>query len=243
MQARGGNGTNQRRIVIKNRAFNLEREALLASGVEAKRQIAEYGKKLDSLSQKFTREKVPSSHWLLKAKELFIWLWEKKPARYKPRGSFKIDQVIDAQLSEDGQAVGNCLGLTLIYNCLLYRIGIKAGASYLENAFDFEIGPHVLTTIQTKASAIDIENILPVGFDYKGHLDNPSRTRWGDQELVADIYHSMGNECFEKEEFTEALKNYKMAIRLNPRYEKARLNKAILLDRMSGAGKGAKNGR
>ena len=215
----------------------------MSSGVEEKERMTEYGKKLDSLCQQFSRETAPSSHRLLKAKKLFIWLWEKKPARYKPRGSFKIDQVIDAQLSEDGQAVGNCLGLTLIYNCLLYRIGIKAGASYLENAFDFEIGPHVLTTIRTKASTIDIENILPGGFDYKGHLSNPSRTRWGNKELVADIYHSIGNEYFEGGEFTEALKNYEMAIRLNPRYEKARLNKAILLDRMSGAGKGAKNGR
>jgi len=221
----------------------LEREALLASGVEEKGRMAEYGKKLDSLCQEFTRETVPSSHRLLKAKGLFIWLWEKKPARYKPRGSFKLNHVIDAQLSDKDQAVGNCLGLTLLYNCLLFRMGIKAEASYLENAFDFEIGPHVLTTIQTKASAIDIENILPGGFDYKGHLGNPSRTRWGDQELVADIYHSMGNECFERGEFPESLKNYEMAIRLNPRYEKARLNKAILLDRISGAGKGAKNGR
>jgi tetratricopeptide (TPR) repeat protein len=221
----------------------LEREALLASGVEEKVQIAEYGKKLDFLCQEFSREKVPSPHSLLKAKKLFIWLWEKKPARYKPRGSFKLNHVIDAQLREEDQAVGNCLGLTLLYNCLLYRMGIKAEASYLENAFDFEIGPHVLTRLQTKGSAIDIENILPGGFDYKGHLFNPSRIRWGDQELVADIFHSMGNECFEKGEFTEALKNYEMAIRLNPRYEKARLNKAILLDRMSGGGKRAKNGK
>jgi tetratricopeptide (TPR) repeat protein len=221
----------------------LEREALLASGVEEKGRMAEYGEKLDSLCQEFTRETVPSSHSLLKAKGLFIWLWEKKPTRYKPRGSFKLNHVIDAQLSEEDQPVGNCLGLTLLYNCLLYRMGIKAEASYLENAFDFEIGPHVLTTLQTKASAIDIENILPGGFDYKGHLGNPSRTRWGDKELVADIYHSMGNECFERGEFSEALKNYEMAIRLNPRYEKARLNKAILLDRMSGAVKGTKNGR
>jgi tetratricopeptide (TPR) repeat protein len=204
--------------------------------------MTEYGKKLDSLCKEFTRETVPPSHSLLKAKGLFIWLWKKKPARYKPRGSFKLNHVIDAQLSEDAQAVGNCLGLTLLYNCLLYRMGIKAEASYLENAFAFEMGPHVLSTIQTKAAAIDIENILPGGFDYKGHLGNPSRTRWGDKELVADIYHSMGNECFERGEFTEALKNYEMAIRLNPRYEKARLNKAILLDRMSGAVKGAKNG-
>jgi tetratricopeptide (TPR) repeat protein len=221
----------------------LEREALLASGVEDKRRLAEYGKKLDTLCLEFKRETVPSSNLLLGAKELFIWLWKKKPARYKSQSSFKLNHVIDAQLNKEDKVVGNCLGLTLLFNCLLYRIGIKAEASYLENAFDFEIGSHVLTTLQTKTYAIDIENVLPGGFDYKGHLVNPSRTRWGDQELVADIYLSMGNECFEKGELTEALKNYEMAVRLNPWYEKARLNKAILLERMSGAEKGSKDGR
>jgi len=126
--------------------------------------------------------------------------------------------------------VGNCLGLTLLYNCLLRRMGIHADALYLDNAFG--IGPHVLTLLQGKESTIDIENILPDGFGFKGHLNDPSRIRWGDRELVADVYHSLGNECFGKGELTEALNNYDMALRLNPRYEKARLNKTILLDKM-----------
>ena len=49
---------------------------------------------------------------------------------------------------------------------------------------------------------------------------------------MADIYHSLGNECFEKGELTEALKNYDMAIQLNPLYKKARLNKVILMDKI-----------
>jgi tetratricopeptide (TPR) repeat protein len=161
-----------------------------------------------------------------------MWLWEKKPARYKPHGSFKLNNVIDAQLSKENQTVGNCLGLTLLYNCLLRRIGIRAEAIYLEEAF--ERGPHVLTTIQRNASIIDIENILPEGFDYKGHLNHPSRTRWGDKELVADIYHSLGNESFSKGEFMKALEYYEISLSLNPSYEKARLNRIILLDKMGG---------
>lgn len=105
-----------------------------------------------------------------------------------------------------------------------------AGALYLDNAFG--IGPHVLTTLQTERSMIDIENIFPEGFDYKGHLNHPSRTRWGDKDLVADIYHSLGNEFFSKGEFIKALENYDIAIDLNPQYEKAHVNKAILLDKM-----------
>lgn len=57
---------------------------------------------------------------------------------------------------------------------------------------------------------------------------------WGDREVVADIYHSVGNELFEKDELTKALINYDKAINLNPRYEKAQLNKAILIDKLSG---------
>jgi tetratricopeptide (TPR) repeat protein len=109
-------------------------------------------------------------------------------------------------------------------------MGIHTKALYLENAFG--MGPHVLTLLQTDASVIDIEHILRDGFDYKGHLNDPSRTKWEDKELVADIYHSMGNEWFEKGELAKALNNYEMAIKLNPEYEKAYINKAILMDRL-----------
>jgi tetratricopeptide (TPR) repeat protein len=167
---------------------------------------------------------------VIRARTLFNWLWKEKPARYEPHSNYRLNDVIDAQLNKDSQTVGNCLGLTLLYNCLLRKMEINAEALYLENAFG--IGLHVLTVLQIEESLIDIENIFPDGFDYKGHLDNPSRTRWGDQELVADIYHSLGNEFFKKGQWSNALKGYDMAIHLNPQYEKARLNKAILLDKM-----------
>jgi len=112
----------------------------------------------------------------------------------------------------------------------LRKIGIHAGALYLENAFG--ISPHVLTVLRIKDIDIEIENILPEGFDYKGHLNNPTRTRWGDRELVADIYHSLGNELFEMDMLRDALKNYDKAITINPSYEKAKLNKLIVIDKL-----------
>jgi tetratricopeptide (TPR) repeat protein len=110
---------------------------------------------------------------------------------------------------------------------------MDAEALYLENAFGR--GPHVLTIFRGKESMIDIENILPDGFDYKGHLNDPSRTGWGDTELVADIYHSRGNEFYEKGDYTLALRSYDRAMSLNPLYERARLNRAIVLDRVGEA--------
>ena len=210
--------------------FNLEKESLLASGLKDNRRLVEYRGKLDQLTKQFIGQMKPSHEPAAMARVLFDWLWERKPGRYKPQGHFRLNDVIDAELSKDSRTVGNCLGLTLLYQCLLKKMSIHADALYLENAFG--MGPHVLTLLQTDTSAIDIENILPGGFDYKGHLNNPSRTKWGDKELVADIYHSLGNEYFEKGELAKALNNYEMAIKLNPQYEKAHLNKAILMDKL-----------
>lgn len=217
-------------MIEQLKEFSLEKESLVASGVREDRQIDQYLQKVEDLYQKLVNSiKLPSEP-VAKAEGLFKLLWIEKPVRYKPYGNFRLNDVIDAQLNKDSQAVGNCLGLTLLYNCLLKKTGISAGALYLENAFG--IRPHVLSLLQTDESIIDIENILLDGFDYKGHLDNPSRIRWGNKELVADIYHTLGNEFYSKGEFAKALENYDMAIRLNPHYEKARLNKAILLNKI-----------
>ncbi len=210
--------------------FDLEKESFLASGIPDNELLLNYRHKLDDLYHQFIHSVAPSPDPFAKAEALFKWLWAEKPARYKPHGCFRLNDVIDAQLSKKSKEVGNCLGLTLLYNCLLKKIRIDAGAHYLENGFG--IGPHVLTVLKREASLTDIENSLPGGFDYKGHLDESSRIGWGDRELVADIYHSLGNELFLKGEWTGALEKYEMSLHLNPEYEKARLNKVILLDKM-----------
>ena len=215
---------------IKKRAFNFEEEALLASGIQDRIKIDFYVAELDRIYQQFLQERIPPPDPVQRAKALFTWLWLSKPNRYKPQGNYRLNKVIEAQLGEDGHSVGNCLGLTLLYNGLLRKMGICPEALYLENAFG--TGPHVLTLLQIGKSFIHVENILPDGFDYKGHHTRPARILWGDRALIADIHHSVANELFGKGDFVEALKNYDIAITFNPQYEKARLNKEILLDRM-----------
>jgi len=210
--------------------FNLEREALIASGLEGEKKILDYHAKFDLISQEYIPKEHADAPLLEMARTVFDSLWKERPNRYTSHGPFRINQVIDAQLGHLNQPVGNCLGLTLLYNCLLRRIGIWAQVLYLKNAF--EVGPHVLTLLRNDNVEIDVENILPQGFDYKGNKENPYRVEWGDKELVADIYQSAGTESFRREEFREALRNYGLALKLYPGYEKARLNRTILLDRM-----------
>jgi len=221
-----------RSIHIEKGAFNLEEEALRASGIQEKDRIVHYKNQLRSLIRKFIDDISPTLPSSSRAEALFHWLWKEKPARYQSRGHYRLNDVIDAQITQGNHPLGNCLGLTLLYNCLLRRMGIMGEALYLEDAFGK--GPHVLTLLKTKDFTIDVENSLPDGYNYKGHFDNPSRLRWGDQELVADIYLSEGNTAFEKGEWIEALRHYDLAIRLNPHYEKAHLNRAMVLDKMGG---------
>ena len=216
--------------LIRKRAFNLEEEALLASGIRDRDKIDFYTDEIERIYRQFFYQIIPPLNPVQRAKALFTWLWTSKPNRYKSRGSYKFNEVVEAQSREGEHYVGNCLGLTLLYNSLLRKMDIDAEALYIENAF--ETGPHVLTLLKIEKSFIDVENILPDGFDYRGHRTHSERIGWGNRELVADIYHSVANELFEKGDFVEALKNYDVTIAFNPRYEKARLNREILLDRM-----------
>jgi hypothetical protein len=63
-------------------------------------------------------------------------------------------------------------------------------------------------------SLIDVENNLPTGFDYRGHRNNHSRILWGDGELVSDSYLSQQNECFEKEQWDDALQKCNFIIKM-----------------------------
>jgi len=210
--------------------FDLEREALIASGIQKSDLIDTYRGRLDYLYGEFRHQMKFPCDSLSQPKALFTWLWQQKPDRYKPGSYYRLNNVIDAQVDQVTKRVGNCLGLTLLYNCLLTKMGLRAGALNLENAFD--IGPHVLTVLKIEETLIDIENIFPHGFDYTGHIDNPSRTIWGDKELVADIYLTSANLLFDEGRFQDAIKNYDLAIDLNSQYEKARINRAICLMRL-----------
>jgi tetratricopeptide (TPR) repeat protein len=217
---------NLEKKLLSNATPDLAWGALVASGVNAREELDTYLSKITMLCQCIESD-IAAENELEKAEALFNWLWEKKHNRSERQGNFKFTEVIDAQLDPQVEKVGNCLGLTVLYNVLARRLGLKTKAIHVEDAFGQ--GPHVFSILYTGQAAIDIENIFPNGFDFKGHLNNPHRTVWGDIELIADIFHSTGNTYFEQRELEEAVLSYSKAIKLNPNYTRAYLNRALAL--------------
>ena len=200
--------------------------ALVASGIGNQGELDSYMGKIDMLC-KDIEPALPVDDDLHRAQALFDWLWAAKPKRYEFQGNFRLTHVLDAQLDPKAVTVGNCLGLTLLYNVLAERFGLNMRAVYLEQAHGRE--SHVFSIMDTGQATIDIDNIFPYGFDYKEHLDNPLRVTWDDAGLIADIYHSIGSALHEQKKLEEAVRIYSKAILFNPKYEKAYLNRGIAL--------------
>ena len=204
--------------------LDLAQGALVASGARDHQELDMHLAKVDALCQQMDPH-LPSSGRRETAKAIFDWLWKKKPGRYEFRGSFRLTDVLDAHLDPMATTVGNCLGLTVLYNVLGHRFRLPLRAVYLDEAFGGQ--SHVLSILELDGATIDIDNIFPSGFDLQEHLRDPQRVVWGDAELISDIYHSVGWALHEQHELELAIANYSKAICLNPRYTKAYLNRGI----------------
>jgi len=214
------------KTLLRGDDVGLAKSALVASGVETRQELNRYLDMINRLYRAITDTIPDDSDAVKKARGIFDWLWQGKPDRYAPQGSFRLTQVLEAQAGAGGR-VGNCLGLTILYNVLAQRFRLAVRAAYLEDAFGR--GPHVFTVLKDGKRTTDIENILPDGFDYQDHRKATPREVWRDYELIADMYHSIGNELAASGDWEKAIENYDKSLRLNPEYSRAYLNKGIAL--------------
>ena len=210
----------------KDEGVDLAQGALLASGVSSDKEMFLYLNKIDKLCDLIAASTPDCTGDIDKARCIFDWLWETTPHRYKSEGHCKLTAVIDAQYRND-KDIGNCLGLTVLYNVIAQMFGLSVKAVYLESAFG--PGPHVCSLLVLNGKTIDIENIFLNGFDYHAHRNAPTREEWGDRELIADIYASVGNDLFAAGKMNRAIENYEKAIQLNPKYNRPLLNKGMAL--------------
>ncbi|MBI2847395.1 MAG: tetratricopeptide repeat protein [Chloroflexi bacterium] len=216
------------RAIFATMGTNLARTAFVASGVKTHLELQVNLEKLEGLLSQVSMEIEPVGKPEVEvARRLFSWLWLRKPARYVSGGDFKLTRVIDAELDDSRPGVGNCLGLTLLFNSMALGWGLKTKGVYLPEAFG--AGPHVFSTLRAGDRAVDIEHIYQYGFDYRGHVDNPQRQELSDRELIAEVYLARGNEFSEAAAWDKAIEMYERALLLFPRSARARLNKGLAL--------------
>jgi len=169
-------------------SMSLQKAAFIASGI-ASSQVEGYLKRFSSITNDL-KDSIKGHDKAEKARSIFNWLWKTKPRRYELGGNFKLTLVIDAQL-KDTEKVGNCLGLTILYNSLAQDFNLPVKAAYLDNFLGFS---HVFSIFYLESSRIPIENVFPNGFDYDPHKNNPRIVEWDNIHLVADIYNSRAND-------------------------------------------------
>jgi len=105
--------------------FDLAEAFFIASGIRDERELASYMQKFEGLCSTISEDpKVKSaSNKVEKAKAIFDWLWESKPDRYNSCN--KLTDALDNQLSKEKKSVGDCGGLTSLYNSICQRFGIS----------------------------------------------------------------------------------------------------------------------
>ncbi len=214
------------RALLRGEAIDLAPGALVASGVATRQALDRYLEAIEYLSRQMGEGIRKNASDITKGRAIFERLWVSRPLRYEPQGRFRLTDVLDAQVGT-GDRVGNCLGLTVLYNVLAQPLGLKVRAAYLERAFGR--GPHTFSVLEVGKRTVDIENILTDGFDCRAHRRAVGRIEWGDREIIADIYHSIGSESAASGDWAGAIESYDKSLALNPHYNRARLNKGIAL--------------
>lgn len=130
--------------VKSGKFFSLTQAAFIVSGVDSSQMLGVYMRKFYSIVAHLRGD--VKGYDEVKARTIFDWLWKTKPRRYQLGGNFKLTQVVDAQLGET-EKVGNCLGLTLLYNSLAQEFGLSMKATYLDNFLGY---PHVFSILHAE---------------------------------------------------------------------------------------------
>ncbi|MBI2867480.1 MAG: hypothetical protein HYX97_03990 [Chloroflexi bacterium] len=207
---------------------DLAMAALAASGVLDRREREAAIARLEALSRNaHAHMEMEGRDALHTAEAMFRWLWLTKPVRYQPGGPYQLQTVVKRQVEWRQKTVGNCLGLTVLYNALLQRLGLRVEAVYAPDAA--RQGPHVFSRLRLDGRRLDIDSSVPFGFGTARFMHAKDRVVWDNQALVAEIYASRGNEALNAGDAALAVRCYRKSLALHPGHPMVGLNMGIAL--------------
>jgi tetratricopeptide (TPR) repeat protein len=181
-------------------------------------KIAEYIEKFDRLYMGYVQYKIDNNlHPSNKFQEIEClnkYLWKNGHLWRAVEQAFMLDKVIDNQLAyladKYGRVeVGNCEGLTMLFNIMAVRAGIPAQSVFI-------LG-HIFSLYESRV----IENTVSTGNNSKVFSkDNVVSAYKG----IAASFYNIGFELSKKKEYDKAILAYEKAILLHPKYTSAYIN-------------------
>lgn len=214
--------------MCKTDRFDLATAGFIASGIREKEELDSYLNRFEGLvssifsdiRESFSRFEYSTSFSYsdaqvrnakinaFKAEAVFNWLWNSKPKRSKkPKSGNRaviLTDVLDNQLS-DKEEVGDCMGLTSLYNSICQRLGIDVKAVWTTG--------HIYSVIENDRSLIPIENTLEEGFNEgcrKGVIIDNS-------QLIQRFLIRQASDYKKAENYREAYLLEEIALRINPK--------------------------
>ncbi len=190
--------------MCRTEKFDLAATGFIASGIRNRDELESYLVKFGELVAIIgSDEKVNNAKTDVdKAEAVFNWLWVSKPNRYN--SAPRLTEALDNQLS-DSEEVGDCMGLTLLYNSVCQRLGIDMNAVW---------------TIRHIYSAMDVgEEINPIENTSRDGFGNGSGIGKviGNQQFIQRFLIRLAYDYKEAERYKDAFSLDEIALRINPK--------------------------
>lgn len=189
--------------MCKDEEFDLANAGLIASGIRDKGGLDFYLDKFNGLVLSIAADSRVSSAEtdVKKAQAVFDWLWESKPKR--DDSASRLTDALDNQLSNREQ-VGDCMGLTLLYNSICQRLGISMKAVWTVR--------HIYSAMDTEKGIIPVENTMRYGFGNGLGVGIVI----GNQQLIQRFLLRQAFDYKEAKDHKQAFSLTEIALRINP---------------------------
>ena len=150
----------ERLLDFKEGKLTLAEAALIASGMRDEKELSLYLGKFEKLSSKLDsyliRRGIELADGYAKAEAIHNFLWYIKPAKYNKR-IYKFSDAVDNALDRCERRIGSCIALTLLYNALAERQGLKTALLVSQE--------HMMAIVKLEKQEVVVEHGSVYGFD------------------------------------------------------------------------------
>lgn len=194
--------------------FDLVKSAFIASGIKDRGKLKFYLERFNDLCLKISLDKrfITATTDVGKGQAIADYLWDGKPNRAERSndefGTWRLSEVLDNQLS-DQEVVGNCVGLSVLYNSIANQLGLVTSFVETDN--------HTYTILESNKDRTVVENTVNerIGIrKLRGRIIS-------DQKLIKKLLLRSAIYCERQGDYQAAFEYEKTKLMINPNRENA----------------------